>query len=151
MTLERFKELFGEQLNAKAFAEAVGTSEGHVNELRRKPNAKDIAETFGLLIEDVEEVLNRPNLDAIYNFMVNKNVELTDEQIELIQQKTKRERKALEFVVGLETPLGVIAQVQKIGKTNVYMIKKADGTFELYGTQELKDSYNTDESEEDGE
>lgn len=140
MTREQFNELFKDGLNSKNFAEIVGTSEGHVNELKRKPNARELAETFGLLIEDVLEVLKKPNLDALYDFMNDKGIVLNDEQIALAKAKHTRVKRALQLEVGLETPFGKIVKIQKVGKTNIYMCM-LNGDITAYGTQELKDAF----------
>ena len=140
MTREQFNELFKDGLNSKNFAEIVGTSEGHVNELKRKPNARELAETFGLLIEDVLEVLKKPNLDALYDFMNDKGIVLNDEQIALAKAKYTRVKRALQLEVGLETPFGKIVKIQKVGKTNIYMCM-LNGEITAYGTAELKDAF----------
>ena len=62
MTKELFIEKLSNGFNAKVLAEKVNTSEGHINELRRKPNAKAIAEAFNLNVEDVENVLSNLTL-----------------------------------------------------------------------------------------
>lgn len=141
MTREQFNELFKDGLNSKNFAEIIGTSEGHLNELKRKPNAREIAETFGLIEEDVQKVLDMVNLDAVYNFMVAKGInDLTEEQIALAKAKYTRVKRALQLEVGLETPFGKIVKIQKVGKTNIYMCMQ-NGEITAYGTTELKDAF----------
>lgn len=140
MTREQFNELFKDGLNSKNFAEIVGTSEGHVNELKRKPNARELAETFNLIVEDVQEVLKKPNLDALYDFMNDKGIVLNDEQIALAKAKYTRVKRALQLEVGLETPFGKIVKIQKVGKTNIYMCM-LNGEITAYGTAELKDAF----------
>ena len=140
MTKERFEELLKGGFSAKTLAYKLGTSEGHLNELRRMPNAELIAQTFNLDVEKVKEVLATPNLSAIYEFGAKKNVELTEEDLQEVVQAKQRESKKSEIVVGLETSIGVIHEIKKIGKTIVYIIKKADGTLDYVGTNGLKEA-----------
>ena len=146
MTKELFIEKLSNGFNAKALAEKVNTSEGHINELRRKPNAKAIAEAFNLNVEDVENVLKQPNLDAIYDFVVGKNVELNDEDFIAITTKPQRESKAPKIYVGLETSLGKIIQIQKIGKTMAYCVM-IDGQLKVYGTKDIEEALKVKDEE----
>lgn len=140
MTKERFEELLKGGFSAKTLAYKLGTSEGHLNELRRMPNAELIAQTFNLDVEKVKEVLSQPNLSAIYEFGIKKNVELTEEDLQEAIQAKKRESKKVEIAVGLETSIGVISEIKKIGKTIVYIIKKADGTLDYVGSKGLQEA-----------
>ncbi len=148
MTKELFIEKLSNGFNAKVLAEKVNTSEGHINELRRKPNAKAIAEAFNLNVEDVENVLKQPNLEAIYDFVVDRNVELNDEDFTAITTKTQRESKSPKIYVGLETSRGKIIQIQKIGKTNVYCLIDKNGQMTMLGTADMKKIVDGVEDEE---
>lgn len=142
MTKERFIEALGNGFNAKVLAEKIHTSEGHVNELRRKPNPQALANAFNVEVAKVEEELKKPNLEALWDFLnAKEDVSLTEEDLVAITTKPTREKASPKIYVGLETPLGKIIQIQKIGKTMAYCVMK-DGKLDVYGTKDIENSLN---------
>ena len=151
MRYEDFYETLKDGFNAKELAEAIGTSEGHLNELRRSPNANtiadDLAKQFNLDVNEVLKVVNgslsKPNLNAIYDFSTKREIDLDAIDLKTIaEHKTVRNDRPI-VEVGTITKLGKIIKIKKVGNVNMFLCQK-DGMFEAYGTKEIMDNLITE-------
>lgn len=151
MRYEEFYETLKDGFNAKELAEAIGTSEGHLNELRRSPNANtitdDLAKQFNLDVNEVLKVVNgslaKPNLNAIYDFSTKREINLDAIDLKIIaEHKTVRNDRPI-VEVGTITKLGKIIKIKKVGNVNMFLCQK-DGMFEAYGTKEIMDNLITE-------
>ena len=152
MNYEQFSSILSGGFNAKLLSNALETSEGHLNELRRMPQYEAIAEAvssaFKLDVKDVATVIkavaDKPNLNAIYNFAIKREINLDALDLKAIAEaKTERnERPVVE--VSTKTKLGEIVSIKKIGNSMAYLINDGNGNIEMYSTKDVMDNLITE-------
>lgn len=133
-------EVLSNGFNVAMLAEAFNCSVGRINELKNEIDVEWLAKEFNVDANELRnKIQNHVNINALAAFAKKHEINLDEIDFEAIAQNKKPKQTKVEYTVGMHIGQYEILNIEKIGSSNVFLVKDANGKVRMMSTKQIQE------------
>lgn len=133
-------EVLSNGFNAAMLAEAFDCSIGRINELKNEIDVDWLAKEFNVDANELKtKIQNHVNINALATFAKKHEIDLNKIDFEAIAQNKKTKQAKIEYTVGMKIGEYTILNIEKIGSSNVFLVKDKNEKVRMMSTKQIQE------------